>query len=146
MESQAVPFSSDASEVTNVVAGARTSFLSMAKHSVGWTDHLYVLLTGWVLGCFQSLATVIKCCCEYLSASFYVGLSPGEVLSRTTGSSGNSMFNFLRNCQAFPKVTALCYSPTSHGPVSPHCHRHVLSQGVFILANLVGVEVHLIML
>jgi hypothetical protein len=73
-----------------------------------------------------------------------VGTSSGYIpRSGIAGSSGNTMSNFLRNCQT--DFQSSCTSLQSHQqwrsvPLSPHARQHLLSPEFLILAILAGVR------
>ena len=63
--------------------------------------------------------------------------------SGISGSSGNTMSNYPRNCQAdFQSgCTSLqCHQQWRSIPLSPHSRQHLLSPQFFILAILIGVR------
>ena len=94
------------------------------------------------LGCFKLLAFINKAAMnivEYVLL-LYVGASFGYMpRSGKTGSSGNTMFNFLRNGQI--DFQSGCTSLESHqqwriGPLSPHLYQYLLSPVTSMRWNL----------
>jgi hypothetical protein len=98
------------------------------------------------LGYFQFVTIINKAAItivEHVSL-LYVGASFGYMpRSGIAGSSGNTMFNFLRNHQA--DFQSGCTSLQSHqqwksAPLSPHPRQHLLSPEFLILAILTAVR------
>jgi hypothetical protein len=98
------------------------------------------------LGSFQLLAIINKASMNIVEhvSLFPVGTSSGYMPRRgITGSSGSTMSNFLRNCQA--DFQSGCTSLQSHQqwrsvPLPPCSHQHLLSPEFLILAILTGVR------
>ena len=98
-------------------------------------NHIFCILSSGMghLGCFQLLAIINKASMNIVEhvSLLQVGTSFGYVSrSGIAGSSGNTMFNFLRNHQA--DFQSACTSLQSHQqwrnvPLSPHPHQHLLS-------------------
>jgi hypothetical protein len=80
---------------------------------------------------------------EYVSL-LHVGVSSGYMpRSGVPGSSGNSMFNFLRTCQTnfqSGSTNLQSHKQWSSVPLSLHPHQHLLSSEFLILAILTGVR------
>jgi hypothetical protein len=98
------------------------------------------------LGSFQLLAIINKADMNIVEHVFLlpVGTSSGYMPRRgIAGSSGSTMFNFLRNCQT--DFESGCTSLQSHQqwrsvPLFPHPHQHLLSHEFLILAILTGMR------
>ena len=98
------------------------------------------------LGSFQLLAIINKAAMNIVEnvTSLHVGTSSGFMpRSGIAGSSGSTMSNFLRNCQA--EFHSGCTSLKSHQQwrsvsLSPHSHQHLLSPEFLILAILTAVR------
>jgi hypothetical protein len=98
------------------------------------------------LGCFLLLVIInvaAMSIVEHVSL-LYVGASSGCMpRSGIAGSSGSTMFNFLRNCQTDLQSVPAC-NPTSNGGVflfHPHPHQHLLSPDFFDLSHFDWCEV-----
>jgi hypothetical protein len=98
------------------------------------------------LGSFQLLVIVNKAAMNILNhvSLLHVRASSGYMpRNSVVGPSGNTMSNFLRNCQT--EFQSGCTSLQSHQqwrsvPLSPHPHQHLLSPEILILAILTGVR------
>jgi hypothetical protein len=80
--------------------------------------------------------------CAYSKLELLLGMPRSGI----AGSSGRTMFNFLRNCQT--DFQSGCTSLQSHQqwrsvPLSPHPRQHLLSSEFLILAILTGVRKNL---
>jgi hypothetical protein len=98
------------------------------------------------LGSFQLLAIINKAAMDIVEHVSFVpfGTSSGYMPRRgIVGSSGSTMFNFLRNHQT--DFQSVCTSLQSSQqwrsvPISPHPRQHLLSPEFLILAILTGVR------
>jgi hypothetical protein len=97
------------------------------------------------LGCFPLQAIINKASLNIMDhvSLLYVGASFGYMpKSGIARFSGNTMSNFLRNCQIDCQSTftsLLSHQQWRSVPLSPHPHQHLLSPVFFILAILIGV-------
>ena len=94
-----------------------TSSLFIVKYAVVWRCHIYVFISssGEHVGCFY-LLLIMSNAAVNISVDGHClcfGYIPG---SGTAGSCGNSMFNFLRNCQIFSRS----------GHIILHAHKHCM--------------------
>jgi hypothetical protein len=98
------------------------------------------------LSSFQLLTIINKAAINLVEhVSFLpVGISSGYMPRRgIAGSSGSTVYNFLRNCQT--DFQSGCISLQSQQqwrsvPLSPHPHQHLLSREFLLLAILSGVR------
>ena len=80
------------------------------------------------MGCFHFLATINNAVMNICVQVFYECSSGYIFRNRVTGSYGNSMFNFLRDCQSFPQwLYHFIFSWNLWGfPVSLHPHQYIV--------------------
>jgi hypothetical protein len=110
-----------------------------------YISSIYSSVEGHV-GCFQLLAIINKATMSIVKkvSLLYVGKSIGyRPRSGIAGSSGRTLFNFLRNRQTdFQSGFTSMPFQQQYGsvPRSPHPLQHLLSAAFFILAILIGLR------
>ena len=93
-----------------------------------YVPHLRYPFIGQETGCFHVLSLVNKCCCEHSAACVFLNYSYYPAQSGVSGSYGNSIFHFLRNCHTvFHHECTNLHSHSVEGfPFSPPSLQHLL--------------------